>query len=168
MSVEATALSRSKLEQKDRAELAAIVEAMGGKAGSRAKKADLVDQVLELAGSGNGTAAASAPESAPQAHERAEASPAVALSTVAAPALEDEPPADWEVAVAAESSGERDRRKHRPPAKTTSLEIARSAPKAKPGQQGQPRNQGQGGPGQGQRDDGEGGNRRRRRRGSRS
>ena len=50
MSVEATALSRSKLEQKDRSELAAIVEAMGGKAGSRAKKADLVDLVLELAG----------------------------------------------------------------------------------------------------------------------
>src|SRR5688500_14894758 len=38
MGVEATALSRSKLEQKDRAELAAIVEAMGGRAGSRAKK----------------------------------------------------------------------------------------------------------------------------------
>ncbi len=50
MSVEATALSRSKLEQKDRSELAAIVEAMGGKAGSRAKKADLVELVLELAG----------------------------------------------------------------------------------------------------------------------
>ena len=50
MSVEATALSRSKLEQKDRSELAAIVEAMGGKAGSRAKKAELVDLVLELAG----------------------------------------------------------------------------------------------------------------------
>ena len=53
MSVESTALSRSKLEQKDRAELAAIVEAMGGKAGSRAKKADLVEQVLQLAGAGN-------------------------------------------------------------------------------------------------------------------
>jgi hypothetical protein len=50
MSVESTALERSKLEQKDRAELAAIVDAMGGKAGSRAKKADLVDQSLTLAG----------------------------------------------------------------------------------------------------------------------
>ena len=50
MSVKATALSRSKLEQKDRSELAAIVEAMGGKAGSRAKKAELVDLVLQLAG----------------------------------------------------------------------------------------------------------------------
>src|SRR5262249_46667886 len=54
MSVESTALSRSKLEQKDRSELAAIVEAMGGKAASRAKKADLVDLVLTLAGASNG------------------------------------------------------------------------------------------------------------------
>jgi len=61
MSVEATALSRSKLEQKDRAELAAIVEAMGGKAASRAKKADLVDQVLQLAGAGAGAGAGSVP-----------------------------------------------------------------------------------------------------------
>ena len=38
--MEAQALDRSKLEQKDRAELATIVEAMGGKATSRAKKAD--------------------------------------------------------------------------------------------------------------------------------
>jgi transcription termination factor Rho len=50
MSVEASALERSKLEQKDRAELSAIVDAMGGKAGSRARKADLVDQILRLAG----------------------------------------------------------------------------------------------------------------------
>ena len=50
MSVESQPLERTKLEQKDRAELAAIVEAMGGKAGSRAKKADLVDQILQLAG----------------------------------------------------------------------------------------------------------------------
>src|SRR3954471_14824780 len=105
MSVEATALSRSKLEQKDRAELAAIVEAMGGKAGSRAKKADLVDQVLELAGHGNGTAAAPHATPAPQAHERAEA-PAVAdvppLHEMPS-ATGDEPPADWELAVAAEA-----------------------------------------------------------------
>ncbi|MBA2496855.1 MAG: hypothetical protein H0V33_07135, partial [Acidimicrobiia bacterium] len=48
--MDSQALERRTLEQKDRAELAAIVEAMGGKAGSRAKKADLVDQVLLLAG----------------------------------------------------------------------------------------------------------------------
>src|SRR4051812_534872 len=60
MSVESTALSRAKLEQKDRAELAAIVDAMGGKAGSCAKKADLVELVLQLAG-------AAAPQPSPEA-----------------------------------------------------------------------------------------------------
>ncbi len=50
MSVEASALERSKLEKKDRTELLAIVEAMGARAGSRAKKSDLIDQILVLAG----------------------------------------------------------------------------------------------------------------------
>jgi transcription termination factor Rho len=100
MSVEATALSRSKLEQKDRAELAAIVDAMGGKAGSRAKKADLVDLVLELAGAGNGS---SPPE--PASSARAEhAAPESSAPSAPAPELEDEPPAAWELDVAAEPS----------------------------------------------------------------
>src|SRR5947208_4999228 len=86
MSVEATALSRSKLEQKDRAELAAIVEAMGGKAGSRAKKADLVDQVLQLAGAGNPGANGSQGESN---------GPSVDPVPVASHST-DEPPAQWE------------------------------------------------------------------------
>src|SRR3954451_25460421 len=95
MSVEATALSRSRLEQKDRAELAAIVEAMGGKAGSRAKKADLVDQVLELASEGTpSNGARSSREPAP--------APAPAASTDA-PASEDEPSAEWELAVASDA-----------------------------------------------------------------
>ena len=95
MSVEATALSRSKLEQKDRSELAAIVEAMGGKPASRAKKADLVDQVLQLAGAGNGTDGHTEPAAPPRAYEAA----AAPLPT---PALDDEPLSDWELAVAAE------------------------------------------------------------------
>src|SRR5580765_7148232 len=90
MSVEATALSRSKLEQKDRAELAAIVEAMGGKAGSRAKKADLVDQVLQLAGAGNPGGNGSQDE--PKA-------PTVDPGPVASQSA-DEPPAAWELAAA--------------------------------------------------------------------
>ena len=163
MSVEATALSRSKLEQKDRAELATIVEAMGGKAGSRAKKADLVDQVLELAGSGNGnsqpTSESSEPEvqaqARPQAHERAEAPPVP----------EEEPPADWELAVATEAPEEASADA---PGSTEGAERQEREPRpqGQQGRQGQ-RNQGQGqGPdGQGPRDDGEGGNRRRRRRG---
>src|SRR5436190_11403169 len=94
MSVEATALSRSRLEQKDRAELAAIVEAMGGKAGSRAKKADLVEQVLQLAGEGN-NGKVDKPES------EAVVEPAPLPTT-----SDDEPPADWEVAVATEAPAE--------------------------------------------------------------
>src|SRR5258708_8966882 len=90
MSVEATALSRSKLEQKDRAELATIVEAMGGKAGSRAKKADLVEQALQLPGEGNNDKAAEPRPEARVEPERAEAEP------------DDEPPADWELGVAAD------------------------------------------------------------------
>src|SRR4051794_40443835 len=70
---ETAALSRAKLEQKDRAELAAIVEAMGGKAASRAKKADLVELVLQLAG-------AAAPQPQPEAAPTAEASPSPAPS----------------------------------------------------------------------------------------
>src|SRR5207302_4338231 len=92
-----------KLEQKARAELAAIVEAMGGKAGSRAKKADLVDQVLELAGQGNGRATRTAHDSAMPADAPSEvvAVPASA-SPPAQPAL-DEPPAEWELAVTADA-----------------------------------------------------------------
>ena len=44
MSVEPQALERSVLERKERDELAAIAEAMGVKAGSRASKATLIDQ----------------------------------------------------------------------------------------------------------------------------
>ncbi|MBI2705938.1 MAG: transcription termination factor Rho [Actinobacteria bacterium] len=47
MSVE---LERSILERKDRDELHRIANAMGGKPGSRARKAEIVDLILELAG----------------------------------------------------------------------------------------------------------------------
>ena len=172
MSVEATALSRSKLEQKDRAELAAIVEAMGGKAGSRAKKADLVDQVLELAGAGNG---------APKLAEvvptlLAPSEPDAAAATPPAPAPEpagadDEPPAEWELAVATEAPEEAST----PSAGDATREADAARAEGDGGDErdgGQtreaPRDAGQARDrdgGQGQRDDGETGNRRRRRRG---
>jgi transcription termination factor Rho len=50
MSVESQQLERSALERKDRDELHTIAVALGGKPGSRAKKADIVDLILELAG----------------------------------------------------------------------------------------------------------------------
>ena len=57
MSVESQELERSALERKDRDELHTIAVALGGKPGSRAKKADIVDLILDLAGvtSGNGS-----------------------------------------------------------------------------------------------------------------
>jgi transcription termination factor Rho len=45
------------LERKDRAELATIAQALGGKPGSRAKKADIISMILELAGVTPGGAA---------------------------------------------------------------------------------------------------------------
>src|SRR3954468_9686579 len=119
MSVEATALSRSKLEQKDRSELAAIVEAMGGKAGSRAKKADLVDLVLELAsqpsphdpspsssGSMPSTPSASEPMPVEDGHANGDAAPvaAPADAVVLSSSLAEEPAADWEIATASEAA----------------------------------------------------------------
>lgn len=50
MSVDANALERETLERKDRDELQKIVGALGGKATSRTRKADLIDQILELTG----------------------------------------------------------------------------------------------------------------------
>ena len=50
MSVESTDLERAALERKDRDELQTIAEAMGGKPGSRARKGEIIDLILELAG----------------------------------------------------------------------------------------------------------------------
>ena len=61
MSVETTELSRSKLQRKDRAQLQIIARAMGGRPDAKARKADIVDMILELAGigaDGDGEAAA--------------------------------------------------------------------------------------------------------------
>jgi transcription termination factor Rho len=50
VSVDSKELERSVLERKDRDELQSIATAMGGKPPSRARKADIVDLILELAG----------------------------------------------------------------------------------------------------------------------
>ncbi|MEM8923024.1 MAG: transcription termination factor Rho [Actinomycetota bacterium] len=43
-------VERGGLEKKDKGELQAIVSALGGRASSRSKKADLIDQILQLSG----------------------------------------------------------------------------------------------------------------------
>ncbi len=48
----ATDLERSVLERKERGELHVIAESLGLKPGTRTKKADLIDQILEVTGVG--------------------------------------------------------------------------------------------------------------------
>ena len=83
--MDSTQLERGTLEGKDRDELTTIANALGGKPGSRARKAEIVDLILDLTGGGssgssNGSASVAAPEVG---------------------AADEEPPAEWEVAVAA-------------------------------------------------------------------
>ncbi len=51
-----TELSKATLESKDKDELTQIAAAMGGKPGSRARKAEIIDLILELAGVGDAPA----------------------------------------------------------------------------------------------------------------
>ena len=84
MSVDANALERETLERKDRDELQKIVGALGGKATTRTRKADLIDQILELTGvtpagagaaeqpeQGSADASTAVPDAAPAAAEDA-------------------------------------------------------------------------------------------------
>ena len=66
MSVDSTALERSALERKDRDELLTIAKALGGKPPARAKKADIVDLVLQLTGVEGDDAPAAAPRPPPR------------------------------------------------------------------------------------------------------
>ena len=62
MSLGSQALERSALEAKDRDSLLQIATAMGGKPGSRAKKADIIDLILTLAGVTPAAAPADVPD----------------------------------------------------------------------------------------------------------
>jgi transcription termination factor Rho len=106
MSVDSTALERSALERKDRDELLTIAKALGGKPPARAKKADIVDLVLQLTGvEGHAApdAAAEPVEEAPK--PRATRARKATTPAPAAPAADagpaDEPPAEWEADAAA-------------------------------------------------------------------
>ncbi|MDH3707884.1 MAG: hypothetical protein OES57_17600, partial [Acidimicrobiia bacterium] len=50
MSVDSTELRKSTLQRKDREELTAIATALGAKPSSRARKAEIVDLILETVG----------------------------------------------------------------------------------------------------------------------
>ena len=142
--MDSTQLERTALETKDRDELTTIATALGGKPGSRSRKAEIVDLILDLAGS----------EAAPSARSTNGAAPV-------AEALTEEPPAAWEVeAEAAEKVDEAESREG------AGDDSARDQPKQesqnrdgdrKGGNQNRNRQQDQAGPG----------NRRRRRGGGR-
>jgi transcription termination factor Rho len=118
--VAAQALEQSVLESKDKEQLLAIAKALGLKASARLKKADIIDQILEMTGPTDAGGAATGP--APHAPQpgngsrersgRSERQPAdeqgdvsdsgdapspTGGDTSAGPA--EEPPAEWELAV---------------------------------------------------------------------
>jgi transcription termination factor Rho len=118
MSVESTTLERSALERKDREELTTIAQALGAKPPSRARKAEIVQLILELTGvekaqdaepgstsptrtratnGGPNEEASSVDESTSDAE--AESGSAAGSTAVEAAGSADEPPADWEVAL---------------------------------------------------------------------
>ena len=78
--MDSTQLERGTLESKDRDELTTIANALGGKPGSRARKAEIVDLILDLTGTGSN---GSSPDS---------------TGSV------EEPPAEWEVAAPTEEA----------------------------------------------------------------
>ena len=71
--MDSTQLERGTLESKDRDELTTIANALGGKPGSRARKAEIVDLILDLTGTGSN---GSSPDST---------------------GFDEEPPAEWEI-----------------------------------------------------------------------
>jgi transcription termination factor Rho len=119
MSVDSTTLERSALERKDREELTTIAQALGAKPPSRARKAEIVQLILELTGvasseasgaeaggskpkrarAGNG---GSQQEATVDESDSAADTPTAttdAPTAAAEPASADEPPAEWEAAL---------------------------------------------------------------------
>jgi transcription termination factor Rho len=128
MSVDSTTLERSALERKDREELTTIAQALGAKPSSRARKAEIVQLILELTGvaSSEASGAEAATNEAATKPKRARAgdggpkqeatvdesdsgadttSTPGAPTTAAEPSGGGEPPAEWEASLTDESGG---------------------------------------------------------------
>ena len=124
MSVDSTTLERSALERKDREELTTIAQALGAKPPSRARKAEIVQLILELtgvassepagtgergakhkrarAGNGGSKQEATVDESDSGAGTSTTATSTDETSGAAASPAGDEPPAEWEAELADE------------------------------------------------------------------
>lgn len=91
------ALEQSALEAKDREQLVAIAGALGVKSASRAKKAELIEMILEQTKPAEVAPKPAKKEDAPKAEKPAAKSPAPAGSALGA---DGEPLADWEIELA--------------------------------------------------------------------
>ncbi|MFP3900290.1 MAG: transcription termination factor Rho [Acidimicrobiia bacterium] len=113
MSVDATALERSALERKDREELTTIAQALGARPPSRARKAEIVQMILEITGvesaaGDEGSSGAKDTKGAGSGTERGREEGAAAGAEVDAAArgdAPDEPPAEWETALGGDTDG---------------------------------------------------------------
>ncbi len=121
MSVESSeALERSVLEGKDRDALLRIAEVLGVKASSRTKKAEIVDRILEQTGAASGSSGGDEP-AAPAAKSSRGGRGAKAAAPAAAevePAVngeapEEEPRAEWELALEPDGSADSAAASHR-------------------------------------------------------
>ena len=91
------ALEQSALEAKDREQLVAIAGALGVKSASRAKKAELIEMILEQTKPAEVAPKPAKKEDAPKAEKPAAKSPAPAGPVLGA---DGEPHADWEIELA--------------------------------------------------------------------
>ena len=91
------ALEQSALEAKDREQLVAIAGALGVKSASRAKKAELIEMILEQTKPAEVAPKTAKKEDAPKAEKPAAKSPAPAGPVLGA---DGEPLADWEIELA--------------------------------------------------------------------
>ena len=94
----AQALEQSVLESKDKTQLIQIAEALGVKANTRNKKADIIGQILATTGGGESTTGP-AEETTPSTTSNERASTPAVAAPPAAPAPAEEPKAEWEVAM---------------------------------------------------------------------
>jgi len=98
--VTAEALEKSMLESKDREQLVAIATALGVKSVSRAKKADLIDKILEQTGATPAPVATPAPAPAPARTPAPARAPKVAEPEPTLVGADGEPLAEWELELA--------------------------------------------------------------------
>ncbi len=139
--MDSTQLERETLESKDRDALVTMATALGGKPSSRARKAEIVDMILEMTAGTKGSSNGSKPKETQKTEE----------------ADQEEPLADWEVQVAEEEASDAAEKPADSADETSNEKKESSESRGQRNQNTQNKQNDQAGPG----------NRRRRRRGGR-